>query len=166
MSQTNVKNYFLQFNTEKLIPILSLPDPPEDDILGYITIYGPGVSPATGPSIKEFLIELVKGQDVNITLMPINLTTADRIFFNSNNNEAPFRIKRSNNNPNKPLKSSYFNGNFHNYAVTMHLTATHKLETTSNITFDILLIPAGKTVTEGYNFVIDPQLQIKQPSNP
>lgn len=165
MSQTTVKNYFLQFNTEQLISLFGLPDPPnEKDILGYITIYGPGVAPVTGPNIKEFLIDLVKGQDVNITLIPTNLATADRIFFNSTNKEAPFRIKRSkNNDPNKPLKSSYFDGNFHDYAITMHLTATHKLETTSNMTFDILLIPAGKTVAEGYEFIIDPKLQIKQP---
>lgn len=159
MSQNTVKNIFLQLDTSGLTGLFRTnPSPSENEILGYVTIVGEGLR-ISGPNVANFPIGLIQGQDVNITLISTELTSSSRIFFNSpGGEEQPFRI---NNEPTRNILT----GNFHEFAVTLHLKAEAILET-SDLSFDISLIPAGSTVEERFQFTIDPKLQINHPPSP
>lgn len=155
MSQNTVKNLFLQLDTSGLTGLFRInPNPSKAEILGYVTMIGEGLR-VSGPHVANFPIELIQGQDVNITLIATELTSSSRIFFYSPDGEQPFRIN------NKP-QPGVLSGNFHQYAVTMHLKADSALQT-SDLSFDILLVPAGRTVEDKITFTIDPKLKIDQP---
>ena len=156
MSQTTVKNFTFRVDTLGLTALfLQDPNPSKTAILEYVTLYGEGYE-VKREKIEGFPIILDLGEDVNFTLINTQLTSSSRVFFHSEDgSEQPFKI-------NGQRKGGILSGNFHMYAVSLHLKADQILSL-SDLSFNVFLVPANRSVSDSYSFTIDPKLRINQP---